>query len=670
LANDSAVLRETKRALDEAGYQPQSLPPELLSLHLGSGKLPDVVVLIPTADAPADRTAWNRIREQRLLAETPLLLLADGSTAAALDVPVDGLISPSAGGYAVVEKLRELDPAFRSQRILRRQLDDMRRIAESNLPEDEQRLTHAFLELINASSDRAQLMQGVAELLQNWSGCEAVGIRLREGEDFPYFVTSGFPQAFVRAERWLCARDEAGAILRDAAGNAVLDCMCGNIICGRFDPAKDFFTPRGSFWTNSTTRLLASTTDADRQARTRNRCNGEGYESVALIRMKAGAETFGLIQLNDKRPGRFTAEGIALLERVADYLAIAMARWQAERQAQRSETRFRRIVETAGEGIWVMNRDYRTAFVNSRMAEMLGVTASEMVGTRVEDFMFEEDVALASDWIETIRGESFDSHEQRFRCRDGRMLWTSVSAAALLDADGEFDGFFSMITDITRRKQAEQALLASLEEKTALLKEVHHRVKNNLQIVISLLSLQADRAKNPELLDSLRDSRNRIRSMAVLHEMLYRSESLAWVKMPDYIDALCAHLARAAGVNARVRMVQEVGPQSFSMDLAVPCGLILNELVSNSLKHAFPGGRSGVIRVSMVKSERGGYLLTVADDGVGLPAGIDPETAESIGLKLVRLLAGQLQGEVEVRREAGTEFRIAFPGDVESGVRQ
>ena len=120
--------------------------------------------------------------------------------------------------------------------------------------------------------------------IAEWSGCEAIGIRLSEGDDFPYFETRGFPPEFVLAENHLCEVDSQGELLRDSQGNPVLGCMCGNMIRGRFDPAKPFFTAGGSFWTNSTTALLAGTTEADRQARTRNRCNGEGYESVALSR--------------------------------------------------------------------------------------------------------------------------------------------------------------------------------------------------------------------------------------------------------------------------------------------------------------------------------------------------------------------------------------------------
>ncbi len=203
-------------------------------------------------------------------------------------------------------------------------------ITERKFQEDERELTARLIVLINTPGDFRERMLDLTASLQGWSGCEAVGIRLRAGDDYPYYGTRGFPPAFVHLENRLCAYGPDGKILRDGAGNSVLECMCGNILCGRFDPAEPFFTTHGSFWTNSTTALLASTTEADRLARTRNRCNTEGYESVALIPLRTGHQVLGLLQFNDHRPDRFTPGLIAHFERMADSLAIALSRRQAE----------------------------------------------------------------------------------------------------------------------------------------------------------------------------------------------------------------------------------------------------------------------------------------------------------------------------------------------------
>jgi PAS domain S-box-containing protein len=163
--------------------------------------------------------------------------------------------------------------------------------------------TVELLRICNRADNLSMLMQDLMHYFQKVTGCEAIGVRLADGDDFPYYETRGFSEEFVLAEKCLCAYDQKGELIRDCAGHPALDCMCGNILRGRSDPSKPFFTPRGSFWSSCTSELLASTSDADRQAKTRNRCNGEGYESVALIPLRYRDETYGLFQFNDREKG-------------------------------------------------------------------------------------------------------------------------------------------------------------------------------------------------------------------------------------------------------------------------------------------------------------------------------------------------------------------------------
>jgi PAS domain S-box-containing protein len=187
-----------------------------------------------------------------------------------------------------------------------------------------------FLKIINQSTDTRTLVHEAVTFFHRQTDCEAVGVRLKDGDDYPYYEAHGFPEEFVRLENSLCERDVNGNVQRDSAGNVCIACMCGNVICGRFDPSKPFFSPKGSFWSNGTSELLATSTEADRKAKTRNRCNGQGYESVALIALQVGDERLGLLQLNDKRKGMFTAQTIALWERLANYMAVALAKLRAE----------------------------------------------------------------------------------------------------------------------------------------------------------------------------------------------------------------------------------------------------------------------------------------------------------------------------------------------------
>lgn len=205
-------------------------------------------------------------------------------------------------------------------------------ITDQKKVEFERETTTEFLHLVNESTGVKDLIQSALIFFKQQSKCQAVGIRLQEGYDYPYYQTNGFLENFVELENHLCEYDKNGDPICDIEGNPIMACMCGNIICGRFDPSQQFFTNNGSFWTNSTSNLLTETNEEDRQSRTRNRCNGEGYESVALIPLHSGVGNIGLLQFNDHRKNLFTKELIAIWERLAGHLSIALAKFIAEEE--------------------------------------------------------------------------------------------------------------------------------------------------------------------------------------------------------------------------------------------------------------------------------------------------------------------------------------------------
>jgi signal transduction histidine kinase len=190
---------------------------------------------------------------------------------------------------------------------------------------DRERTARRICAELNNFVDLQPALKSIVGWITKLSGCGAVAIRLHDGGDYPYFVHDGFSKKFILKENSLCSRDASGRRIPapDGAGY-VLDCMCGNIICGRFDPSLPFFTANGSFWSNGTTGLLASTTEEDRQSRTRNYCNSRGYESVALVPIKVRGDRIGLLQLNDRRPGMFTAELIAFMEMIGEQIGLAV----------------------------------------------------------------------------------------------------------------------------------------------------------------------------------------------------------------------------------------------------------------------------------------------------------------------------------------------------------
>jgi two-component sensor histidine kinase len=221
--------------------------------------------------------------------------------------------------------------------------------------------------------------------------------------------------------------------------------------------------------------------------------------------------------------------------------------------------------------------------------------------------------------------------------------------------------------ELKERRHVEEKLRASLQDKEVLLKEIHHRVKNNLQIISSLLSLQANLVQDSSSREALRESQNRVHSMALIHEKIYQSENLSEVNLATYIETLVntlVHTYQRANQNIQINILAE--KVTLGINNAVPCGLILNELISNSLKHAFPFGEAGVIVVRSFTDSQGMINLEITDDGIGIPANIDPDNSSSLGLLLVKTLVTQLGGEIILSRlDRGTKFSIIFKPEYE-----
>ena len=307
-------------------------------------------------------------------------------------------------------------------------------------------------------------------------------------------------------------------------------------------------------------------------------------------------------------------------------------------------------------GVLVLDFETRVVDLNPAARRILGLPEDAVGRLSHEVFTGWPDLGAAFPHLLDLGAE------RPVRSADGRR-WIGVRLSTLRDRGGPVSGHLILVRDITTSKNARDALEASLREKEALLKEVYHRVRNNMQVISSLLNHQARLIRDPEVLEMFKESQNRIRSMALVHEMLYRSGDLSRIDFAAYIRSLVVYLMHSLRIDAdRIGYGLSVGKIELEISTAVPVGLIVNELVTNALRHAFPDGRRGRIDIALDAAPDGALTLAVRDDGVGLPEGFAPDRASSLGLQIVEMLVQQIEGTMTAGGGAGggTEFRIVF----------
>jgi len=239
-------------------------------------------------------------------------------------------------------------------------------------------------------------------------------------------------------------------------------------------------------------------------------------------------------------------------------------------------------------------------------------------------------------------------------------LWVHGLGNLEFDKKGNIIRMFGTIQDITKYKEAQELILASLKEKEILLKEIHHRVKNNFQTIISLILLQTELVEDKKVLTIFTDLQSRLRAMSLIHELMYSTEDFGTVGINNYIEKLAGFLIKTYSSSDRIKLNLDLEPHNLNLDSIIPCGLIINELITNSLKHAFADNQIGEINISF-KKNGDEYLLTLSDNGRGIKYKIDFEKLNSLGLRIVNLLAKQLKGSLEViYPEKGLKFVIKF----------
>ncbi len=348
-------------------------------------------------------------------------------------------------------------------------------------------------------------------------------------------------------------------------------------------------------------------------------------------------------------------------------------RKKAEDMLRENEEYYRSVVENAHDLIIETNNSGTFIYVSPNHKTVLGYEPQELVGTSIFKNIHPDDVKdVVSKFSQAVVSQSNGHGIFRYRHSSGEWRWFETNGRPINTPSGQVRIILHS-RDITERVRTEEQIRKSLKEKESLLREIHHRVKNNLQVISSLLSLQSDYSKGVDSSRLFEESQNRISAIALIHEQLYQSEDLAEIDMGEYIADLADNLLTVYGdEGSNVSVEFNTDDLSVDIDTAIPCGLIINELFSNCLKHAFTPVISGttngtiknLISVGFRSEASGELVLSVKDNGVGLPEGLDYKNTESLGLQLVCTLTDQLGGSIEVKNGVGCEFRITFPSEV------
>lgn len=558
--------------------------------------------------------------------------------------------------------------------------------------EEERELTVRLMRMLNVPSTLHNLVRDVIALLRDWSGCEAVGIRLRAGEDYPYFETIGFPEASFEKETHLCIRNQAGQILRDGEGKPLLDCMCGNILGGRRDATQPFFTAKGSFWSNSITTLLATTSEFDDKLRFCDRCNLGDYESIALIPLLNVNQILGLLQFNDRRPNRFTAAGIVFLETLADSLAISLAHRQSEEALLQAKENWESTFDAHTDMITIHDKDFNVLRANKAARKILGMEKPE--GMQLAK-CFHYCHATEQPISECPAQISFRTGEPATACifEPHLSAHVEIRTMARFGPDGRVLGVIHIVRDITESRKVEEQFRQAqkMEGIGQLTGGIAHDFNNILGAIVGygemlLMKVAAD--------DPLRQNIERIlgateKAVQLTKSLLLFSSKHNAVTKPVYLDAIVRNiqpfLERVIGEDIEFRVIFHQEEIAILADANLMEQVLVN--LATNARDAMSGG--GILTITLEVKEIKDTFLVVREEGKpGFYAllmvndtgkGIDNKSMQKIfdpffttkeagkgtglGLSVVYGIIKQHNGYIQVYSEPGmgTSFKLYLP---------
>ncbi len=416
----------------------------------------------------------------------------------------------------------------------------------------------------------------------------------------------------------------------------------------------------------------------------RSSMNYQPPRSAIIIPLKYNDEVYGVLQIQSFSKCVFSDSDLHKLEPFAALFAMAMQRAVLHRKIQtelaekvaafEQVRKFSKGIEQSPNSIVITNSEHEIEYVNPYFTELTGYSADEVMGKNpsiLQSGQTKREVYKGL-WDTLHRGEIWHGEFLNLK-KSGELYWEAAAIGPINDAGGNCTHYIAIKQDITEKKKQDKALKESLVEKEIMLKEIHHRVKNNLQVISSLLNLQSGQYEHPEAIEAIKASHNRVKAMALVHESLYQSRNIGKTPLKEYIHMLSKHIYSSYGVSFdRVNFHCETNGIEFGIDTIIPLGLILNEGISNSLKHGFPGNAPGEIRIDLEaagnNAEVGpsyeenscGYRLRIKDNGKGLPPDFNPGKINSLGVTLLTNLAAQLDGEARINNKVGTEIIVNF----------
>ncbi len=567
-----------------------------------------------------------------------------------------------------------------------------------------------ILRVLNESVALPETIQNVLSLIKTHTGCDAVGIRLQDGNDYPYYVQNGFSEEFLLAENSLIERGADNGVCRDCDGKISLECTCGLVISGKTDPTHPLMTRGGSFWVNDSFPLLKLTPEEEPRNRPRNTCIHQNYASVALIPIKINETIVGLIQLNDRQKGRFTLETVEMMEGIASHIGSALIRQQAEDELKNSEARFRSYFEMPLHGHAVTSADKHWLEVNDQLCSMLGYTNEEFMQMTWDELTHPDDLAADVEQFERVLSGETDQYklEKRFIRKDGTVVWTTISVGCVRKYDGKLAYFVCVIDDITARKQAEEERVAletqlqqaqKMETVGRLAGGVAHDFNNMLGVIIGHTQMALDGVDvDLPLYDDLTEIRLAAERSADLTRQLLAFARKQTV-MPKELDlnetvkGMLKMLERLIGENVGLVWKPSADLWRVKMDPS-QVNQILTNLCVNARDAIADVGHVTIMTSNITIDEayctdHAGFVpgefvcLTVSDDGCGMneellahvfePFYTTKGVGEGTGLGLSSVYGAVKQngGFISVYSELGhgTIFTIYIPRFVQSSIQ-